>query len=263
MPGVTDPSEIRALLENDRNWAVYALGDLDPGRFQHSTFFGIAGIPALVLLYRAFETPVLLTLGKPGDVQLILKEVDLPPNMYLHIRPEILPLVQARYHVLNEKTMCRMILERHLPQLNPAKVAIRLGPEDFHDLERLYEDGVLADESPGFFSQAMLQEGVYFGVREGHHLIAVAGTHLVSLAESVAAIGNVYTRRDRRNLGMASCVTGAVARGLVQAGIRTIALNVEQTNDRAIRVYQKLGFVSYCGFKEGLATITAIAHRAG
>jgi ribosomal protein S18 acetylase RimI-like enzyme len=54
---------------------------------------------------------------------------------------------------------------------------------------------------------------------------------------------------------MASRATSAVVRELVQAGVRTIALNVEETNERAIRVYKKLGFLSHCTFKEGLATI--------
>jgi ribosomal protein S18 acetylase RimI-like enzyme len=255
MARVTATSEIRALLETDRNWAVYALGDLHPVRFEHSTFLSVAGIPALVLLYRAFETPVLFTLGKPADVQLVLEELDLPRKMYLHIRPEILLLVQARYQVHGEKTMSRMILDRSLLALNSAEAVIRLGPEDVQDLERLYADGATARESPEFFTHAMLQEGVYFGVREGDDLVAAAGTHLVSSNESVAAIGNVYTRRDRRGLGIASCVTSAVVRELVQAGVRTIALNVEETNVRAIRVYKKLGFVSHCTFKEGLATI--------
>jgi len=254
MTRVTDKSEIRALLETDRNWSVYALGDLHPAHFEHSTFLRVAGIPALVLLYRAFDTPVLFTLGEPDHVELVLEELDLPEKMYLHIRTEILPLVHARYQVRGEKTLSRMILDRHLLRLNSAEAAIRLGPKDVHDLERLYADGATAHESPEFFTHAMLQEGMYFGVREGQDLVAAAGTHLVSSHESVAAIGNVYTRSDRRGLGMASCVTSAVVRELVQAGIRTIALNVEETNGRAIRVYKKLGFLRHCTFKEGLAT---------
>ncbi|MBL8057951.1 MAG: hypothetical protein JNK29_14700, partial [Anaerolineales bacterium] len=30
MPPLTDPARIRAMLETDRNWAAYALGDLAP-----------------------------------------------------------------------------------------------------------------------------------------------------------------------------------------------------------------------------------------
>jgi predicted GNAT family acetyltransferase len=99
----------------------------------------------------------------------------------------------------------------------------------------------------------MLAEGVYFGVREGSELVAAAGTHLVVPGEGVAAIGNVYTRRDRRGRGLAGRLTGTVAVELVGRGLRTVALNVNQNNATALGVYERLGFVRYCAFVEGLA----------
>jgi predicted GNAT family acetyltransferase len=69
----------------------------------------------------------------------------------------------------------------------------------------------------------------------------------------VGAIGNVYTRRDRRGRGLASFVTGAVTAELLRLGLRTVALNVNQRNAAAIRVYEQLGFTRYCAFYEGVA----------
>ncbi|HJN18012.1 MAG TPA: GNAT family N-acetyltransferase [Armatimonadota bacterium] len=60
-------------------------------------------------------------------------------------------------------------------------------------------------------------------------------------------------RRDRRGQGLGTTATTAVARTLVEMGIRTIALNVAQTNAVAIRAYERVGFRKYCEFYEGVA----------
>jgi GNAT superfamily N-acetyltransferase len=260
LPLLTDRSIIRALLETDRPWALYALGDLAPGLFEECTWYRSNG-PALALLYRGFTTPVLLCLGEPRHLEEILAEMDLGEKFYLHIRPEILPLIKARYTVRQEKRMWRM----HLPgalarQPGFVEGVVRLGSADRAAVERLFQDGQVTNEAPDFFSEVMLKDGVFFGVREGTELVAAAGTHLVSAEESVAAVGNIYTRRDHRKRGLATCLTGAVASELKQRGIRTVALNVHGHNEAAIRVYERLGFVKYCAFIEGLAERTSSVH---
>jgi ribosomal protein S18 acetylase RimI-like enzyme len=254
MPTPPDRAALRALLETDRTWSVYALGDLAPQRFGHCTWLlAPAGVRALALLYRAFGTPVLFTLGEPAAVAPLLNRLADEPRLYLHVRVEIVPLVRARYEVRGEKPMWRMVLgTANLGPPPPAGVA-RLGPADVPDLRRLYADGDAAGEAPDFFFPDMLEDGVFFGLREGADLVAVAGTHLVEPAEGVAAVGNVYTRRDRRGRGLATLLTGAVAQELLARGLRTIALNVAQDNAAAIRVYERLGFVCHCPFVEGLA----------
>ena len=82
-------------------------------------------------------------------------------------------------------------------------------------------------------------------------LTAVAGTHLVARDESAAAIGNVYVRRDRRGQGLGRLVTAAVINDL--RDLETIGLNVREDNAAAIRVYESLGFVKHCDFREALA----------
>ena len=79
----------------------------------------------------------------------------------------------------------------------------------------------------------------------------MAGTHVVSSQARVAAIGNVYTRRDRRGQGLARRTTGAVAAELLRLGIETIVLNVAMDNAPALSVYRGLGFMPFCGYYEG------------
>ena len=51
-----DKDAVRALLQADRPWAVYALGDLDPEHFVHARWY--AHGRSIVMLYRAFRPPV-------------------------------------------------------------------------------------------------------------------------------------------------------------------------------------------------------------
>jgi len=255
VPRITDPAEIRAILETDRAWAVYALGDLAPGFFEHSEWRRAPNAPALILLYRAFETPVLFALGSPELVRGLLDEIHSEREMYLSIRPEILPLVKARYAVRHETAMWRMVLDPAHFHPAPMEGVARLGLADLPALQQLYADGQSTGEVPDFFFPSMIEQGAFFGIWEGRQLVAAAGTHLVAPSEGVGAVGNVYTRRDRRGRGLASRVTGAVAAELLRLGLRTVALNVNQRNAAAIRVYEQLGFARYCAFYEGVAAL--------
>jgi predicted GNAT family acetyltransferase len=127
--------------------------------------------------------------------------------------------------------------------------------DDRHEAEirELYEDGRQTGEEPDFFMRSQLQDGTFYGLRIEGRLIAAGGTHLYSGIESVGAIGNVYTHREHRGRGYGAAVTSAVVRELIRRSTGTIALNVRSKNDRAKRVYQRLGFRFHTRFIEGHA----------
>jgi len=131
--------------------------------------------------------------------------------------------------------------------------AVRLGHADLEAVQRLYADGAANNEAPDWFLPEMLTKGVYYGLREGGEIVAVAGTHVVTIDEGVGCLGNIYTRRDRRGQGLSTRVTGAVTAELRNLKLRTVALNVQENNAAAIRVYEKLGFQRYCGYVEAVA----------
>jgi len=257
MPRLTDVNLIRALLHSDRTFAVYALADLAPEHFAHATWFGSQnGPPALVLLYRRFEPPVLFALGSFVAVDGLLDEMDEAadlPELFLHVRPEIVELCRKRRREVTVEPMWRMVLD-HAAFRNVEPACVRLTADDVPALERLYADGDARGERPHFFLPSMVSDGIFFGVREGDALIAAAGTHVVALRDDVAAIGNVYTRFDRRGRGLAAQTTAAVASELVRLGVRTIVLNVAQANTTAERVYARLGFRRHCAYCEGRAS---------
>ena len=68
--------------------------------------------------------------------------------------------------------------------------------------------------------RSQLGDGTFFGVRREGRLVAAGGTHLYSAAESVGAVGNVYTHRAYRGQGHASAVTSAIVRRLIERDTR-------------------------------------------
>jgi ribosomal protein S18 acetylase RimI-like enzyme len=254
MPRTDDPSAIRRILQTDRTWAVYALADLAP---EYSAFarwhIGADGRPALLLVYSGFEPPVLFAHGSAADIVPLLPEIADLLAFYLSVRAEVADLLRAGgYATPGEKRMSRMLVvpARFLPT---AHTADRLGPADYEALVALHRDGDAVGEAPPFFNAGMLRHGIYYGIREGEAIVSAAGTHVLAERESVAAIGNVYTRRDRRGRGFGAQVSGAVTAELLRLGLRTVVLNAGESNDAAMRIYERLGFERYCEYREGIA----------
>jgi len=255
MPRLTDASQIRTRLEHDRTWAAYALGDLQPGYWEQSEWYGPEGESDFVaLLYRAARPPVLMTCGEASGLAAVLAELPPEPELMLSVRPDALAVVRRRWEVPKPTAMWRMLLAEHSEGALPAAEALSM--ESLGEMVELFRDGRPTGEEPDFFLPEMLRDGVYYGARDAGGLVAAAGTHLVAAREDVATIGNVYTRRDRRAQGHGRTVTGAVVLELRRRGIGTIVLNVRQTNAAAIRVYESLGFRRYCPFYEGLALLS-------
>jgi ribosomal protein S18 acetylase RimI-like enzyme len=246
---------IRELLEIDRVWGAYPLGDLAPGFFEHCSWFRPPGSStALVMVYREFTPPVVFAQGDPGALATILDEFSTEPSIYLHVRPEILPVLETRYEIVELRHMWRMILEREAYHSASTPDVVRLSSAQESAVRQLYDDGAGSGERPDFFFPSMLDAGVFYGLWEADELVAVAGTHLVAPSEDVAAIGNVYTRRDRRGRGLATRVISAVVDELLRLKIRTIVLNVNRSKTSAVRLYERLGFTKHCNYCEGLGT---------
>jgi ribosomal protein S18 acetylase RimI-like enzyme len=242
MPRLFDPNHIRAILRRDPAWCVYALGDLSPQMFGKTHWF----TPDLTMVLHDYGTSILFAMGT-GSIGEALDHVTWP--VHLQVQQDGLEEVASRANVTNVKQMIRMAwIGESTAQSDRVT---RLGAQDVSALERLYADGESTGESPDFFHASMVTSGVFFGAYEGDALVAAAGTHLVAREEGAAAVGNIYTRRDRRGRGMGRIVTSAVLGAL--SGIETIGLNVRADNDAAIHLYESLGFERYCQFYEALA----------
>lgn len=235
---------IRNRLWQDPAWAAYAIGDLGPSFAPHCEWLTQDGELALIL--RAFDVPVLWAMGAgfAGALERLAEE----PRVSLTIRQEAEPELAGHFDTSSLRLMWRMHLRSFQPA--PTTGTVRLGTDDLAAIQKLYT----GDEAPDFFYPGMLAEGIFHGIREGPELAAVAGTHLVEWTEGVAAIGNVFTRPDRRGRGLASAVTSAVVSEALARGIRLAVLNVRDGNAAAMRVYERLGFAVHCPFLEGVVS---------
>ena len=245
MPRLTDKDAIRMILRRDPAWCVYALGDLSPEMFPKTEWF----TPNLSMVLKDYGTSILFAMGA-ASVREALDAVTWP--VHLQVQGDALDVITRHAQVEGTREMCRMIWAGERA-LHKDDRAVRLGEADVPALQQLYADGEKSGESPDFFYPAMVTRGVFFGVYEEQQLVAAAGTHLVSRDEGAAAMGNIYTRRDRRGRGFGRVVTTAVMREL--AHLETVGLNVRADNGAALSLYESLGFARHCRFYE------AVGHR--
>jgi len=171
--------------------------------------------------------------------------------------------------------MVRMVLPHGRQVPAPNQPVRRLNRADASRLNILYGHG--GDYAPDAFDPCQLDDGFFFGIEdEDGTLAAAGGTHVVLRTETrsltngspagglssldpviskgVAAMGNIYTRPDRRGRGYGKAVTTSISRALQEDGFSVIVLNVDEQNLVARSIYEKLGFDVHCHFMEGFAS---------
>lgn len=256
MPRLTDVASVRALLDRDRAWAAYAIGDLSPQFSADCQWHVSESTEALLLLYRAFDPPIVFAMGDSADLAPLFREI-VAPALSLHLRPDAMNALSPTFHAIHTRAMWRMAVEPSSFCSAGSDGVVTLDESSIDAVTALYEDGRRHHEGPTFFQPWMLGQDTFRGIWEGADLIAVAGTHVFSPELGVCAVGNIYTRRDHRRRGLGARVTSAVVRHAIDQSIPTIVLNVGQKNAGARRMYERLGFHCYCEFFEGEARRTA------
>jgi ribosomal protein S18 acetylase RimI-like enzyme len=240
-----DRARIQSVLASDPGWAAYALADLDPAQDDSAQWF--VAPQAVVLCYHAITPPVLFALGSPKESRRLFQDV--PQGDYLYtLLGTHRALLRPRMQILSEAKMWRMILRCETFVRRTSPETIPLHASDVHEIEGLIDGH---PDRPDAFSPYQLDDGFFFGLRRSGRLVSLAGTHVVSKRFGVAAVGNVFTHPEARGEGFGTAVTAAVVEALLDAGMHTIALNVNQTNEPAIRSYRSLGFWPFVGYYEG------------
>jgi ribosomal protein S18 acetylase RimI-like enzyme len=250
-PSAAD-AEALATLADDRCWCGYAIADLDP-LFRPYTQVAVArrpsGASAACSLFRHPDFTALIPHGTADGLAALLASMALPERTFLHVRPEQRALLERYYLAPSDlHEMWRMALtprDFQPPSAPPVKI-VRLSMGDLAALDDLY-----ATYAGSAFTADQLRTGVFYGVCEEIRLIAAGGTHVVSPAHQIAAVGNVFTRPEVRGRGYATALTGAVVAALFAEGCADVILNVAVDNAPAIAVYERLGFHKYCRYWEG------------
>ncbi len=247
---VTDRAEVAAFLRTDRLYAAYALGDLDASVRKRAAW-GMAYDPdgrprGLAMQHLGLPPQPLFLMGDPDACRAVLATEVRPRYAFVQARHELATAFDQLYRVDLPASLLRMVVTRDTFQ-PLAGGAVRLGPADIGDLNRLYQLGL-----GGGFPASILEDGVYYGVRVGGRLVAAAGTHVINPEEGIAVVGNVLTHVDHRGQGHAKAVTAGVTAELLDR-VRDVALNVYADNDPAVAAYSRLGYREYCRLGEWVA----------
>ena len=249
---LTDPDEVRPLLAPDRAYAAYALAQLDPRLFGLNEWYVSQGPGrALVLHSRSGLGRALFAMGDAEALDAVLSLHPGARFSFGSLRPEHRRVAEKHYLLTRPQVMLRMSVSRETfapasPADRPAEgAAVRLRGRDVAPLNRLYS----AEGGPSSYRPAHLDDGVYYGVLTNGALVSVAGTHVVSAAEGVAVVGNVFTHPRYRGRGLATVATSAVTAELLEH-CSLVALTVEEANARAVHVYQRLGYAVRCTLHE-------------
>jgi ribosomal protein S18 acetylase RimI-like enzyme len=248
-----DREVLRGFLDRDRLFAAYAICDLDDREFPR-TRWAVAregsDVVAIGVEYDGSSPQPLFVLGSDAGIQAILRDVLRPRLAYVAALPGSLPALGRRYHLDAGPQMVRMAVtsDRFRPVEDPG--VERLSPSDAPDLNRLYRLGF-----GSWLPAQSVAEGVYYGLRIRGHLVAAAGTHIVSRQARLAVVGNVMTASEFRGRGYAKAVTAAVTAELL-GFCDDVVLNVRADNPPALNAYRRIGYIEHVRYEERLARRT-------
>jgi RimJ/RimL family protein N-acetyltransferase len=241
-----DKARIRASLRRHPALHVYELGDLDDFFWPHTTWF--ASGEAIALLYAPPATAVLIALAPDdecGPLAELVEAIALPPRLYAHVSPALVPTLARRHRVEPHGTHLKLALIDPTRLPPPAPEVVQLGPDDAVELAAFY-----ARCYPGnWFDPRMLETRQYFAIRDDAEVVAAAGIHVYSANERVAALGNIATAPGHRRRGLAAKATARLCHSLRET-VELIGLNVKAENHAAIACYEQLGFAAVASYEE-------------
>ncbi len=249
--------EAYTVLKQDRVVNCFAIADLLPP-FRQYTRISLAVQPpgaqwAALLIVEHPEVYVLATSGHPEGVRALLAHQGLPAAPLIQALPEHWPLLATRFDLPpTPRDLLRMSLSAQTfqcPEPSALPAAERLSAADLPALLSLYDLFPNSHFRPG-----LLEEELFYGIREGTAIVAAGGTHVIALPYGLAVLGNIFTHPEQRGRGCAQAVVSALVTDLLAQGCQDVILNVETENAPAIHVYTKLGFQPRCHIVSGPAT---------
>jgi ribosomal protein S18 acetylase RimI-like enzyme len=130
--------------------------------------------------------------------------------------------------------LLQMVQEKNgSAQASPAEI-LELTPSDSHEMVEL-----AALTKPGPFGTRTHELGTYLGIRQNGKLVAMSGERLK--VPGYTEVSAVCTHPDHTGKGYARILMTEVMRRIRERG-ETPFLHVRADNDRAIELYQRLGF---------------------
>ncbi|MCI8524045.1 MAG: ribosomal protein S18-alanine N-acetyltransferase [Lachnospiraceae bacterium] len=118
----------------------------------------------------------------------------------------------------------------------------RMTPEDVPFISRLEEETFSMPWSPESFLQMITKEDTrYYVAEEGGHLLGGCGLWMIA---GEGNITNVAVAKDARRRGVGTGLLTYLMQEGNREGVSAYTLEVRISNEAAIHMYEKLGFVS-------------------
>lgn len=239
MRTVLEPAELAELFDADRETHLYGLADLEEPFWSHSTWYreGAAAV-GLVSAGDSWLTGYAMSRVAPEESLEILGRIQgsIPSGTWITGPTGMYHAMSPIRRSRDIGPHWRMILG-DIVDVDGSSEAVALGPADLDAVIDLHS----SDEDSAFFLPEMLLHNPFVGLWEDDRLVASAGTHVASLRYGVAAVGAVITRPSHRGRGLGALVMAALCKRLAHE-YETIGLNVETSNEPALRIYDRLGF---------------------
>ncbi|WP_205511553.1 GNAT family N-acetyltransferase [Longitalea arenae] len=215
-------SDLFHKLDNPAWWALnsrqqsFSIGDKGVKRYQRR-----------ILPFTALEkarTENLITLAEwlePGEIFYLIGE---------------LPPLPRGIQLLKELPCAQMILQKPLPDIEMIVNISKLSAIHKEEMFRL-----INKVQPGYYEPETYQLGNYAGIWQNDQLVAIAGERM--RLEQLTEISAICTDPAFTGRGYAQQLIVHLCKTNLEQG-NTPFLHVLQTNERAIRLYEYLGFVT-------------------
>ncbi len=167
------------------------------------------------------------------------KEIDslaamLEPEEIFYLIGELPPLPH-QFTVLKELPCAQMVLQKPVPAIEINAIFSRLTASDKEEMFNL-----INRVQPGYYEVETYQLGNYFGIWQQEKLVAIAGERM--RLDGLTEISAICTDPGFTGRRYAQQLIAALCQYNLQQGI-TPFLHVLETNERAIRLYEYMGFV--------------------
>ncbi|MBO9731363.1 MAG: GNAT family N-acetyltransferase [Chitinophaga sp.] len=147
-----------------------------------------------------------------------------------------LPPLPAGWVVEHELPCAQMVLENSMPPMMDEEgvTVARLTAADATDMYNL-----ITSLQPGYYNIDTRLLGNYYGIRQQGELVAMAGERI--RLTGFTELSAICTRTDYAGKGYAQRLINRLCQDHAAAGIVSY-LHVSLANERAIRIYQHMGF---------------------
>lgn len=236
-----DRQVLERALNTDRAFSAYALAHLEPDLFAHTRYW-IAEGPSgdAVVLQGGALGRTTIVVGESGAIDAALSLHPGSRVSYLSTAAAEHRAALDRTYVLSDTLSMRRMMTTRASFAPVASELRRLTGRDVRRINSLYA----TEGGPSRYSGETIDRAVYFGAFDGARLVAVAGTHVVAPNVGIAVVGNVFTDRAYRSLGLGTRVTSAVTSELLELGCAEVVLTVDPDNTPAVRAYERLGYLA-------------------